>query len=261
MKIYMAEVKIQSGEFEKTTRFLVKAPNHSYAQSAAIYCESHDPDNLDWSENSVEDMGGEFAYSASVARLARQDVDVLLKYMTVLEVTLDELLTSGNYKEYCYVEPASKPQSLWEEALAQATKLLVESGPSNENFYGNFLFLKNYDSKEIPNCVILKNDSPFRLHTDTRNVLLEQIEYLAKGIESSMMYAIKDNHHSHNSNISNWINNNIGTDLIDTLNKGVKSDIWYDARNHNDTDAANVIDKVQSAMGEIALTLENAITK
>ena len=260
MNIYMAEVKIQSGEFEKTTRFLIKAPNHSYAQSAAIYCESHDPANLDWSENSVEDMGGEFAYSASVTKVPQQDVDVLLNYMSILSVTLDELLTSGNYKEYCYVEPASKPQSLWEEALAQATKLLVESGPSNENFYANFLFLKNYDSKEIPNCVILKNDSPFRLHTDTRNVLLEQIEYLAKGIESSMMYAMKDNHHSRKSNVSNWIKKNIGNDLIDTLNKGLESDIWYDAREHND-DAATVIDDVQCAMSEIALRLKKAITQ
>ena len=260
MNTFLTNVTIITGEHSKKSTFLVQANSFSLASDYAIYSESNDPGTLDWSENRVIDLGGEFAYHATVSKVKQCEVDVLKKHLVCVTARLGELLDSGNYKEHRYIEPCNVPQSMWETALAQATRLLIESGPSDSS-YSNYLYIKNYGGDEIPHCVQMITNPIFCVETGKRNVLLERIDYLAKIIESTMMYAIKDNHHSHNTNVSNWINNNIGTDLIDTLNKGIKSDIWYDAHDHNDTDAANVIDEVQSAMGEIALTLENAITK
>ncbi|BBM67884.1 hypothetical protein VA249_45300 (plasmid) [Vibrio alfacsensis] len=98
MKTYLVSVLIHCGEYEKTTRLLVKAESFSLAGDYAIYSESHDPESLDWSEDRVFDLGGEFAYSASVSKVKRSDVNVLLKYLPCMTADLDELNASGNYQ-------------------------------------------------------------------------------------------------------------------------------------------------------------------
>jgi hypothetical protein len=208
----------------------------------------------------VIDLFEQFAYSASVTKLAQNEIDIFLNHVPCVTVTLAELLASGNYKEHCYVEPCNQPQTQWEVALTQATKLLVESGPS-ENFYSTYLYIKNFDGDEIPSGVTVITNQLFRFGISQRSVLLEQIDYLAKGIESAMILAAQaDAENQANSLVSNWLTSNISRESLRVLEKGAKSDIWYDANHHNDMDAASLIEDVQNAMSEISHTLNNAIT-
>ena len=106
MNVYLAKLTIYCGEYEKTNIVLVQASSHSIASDYAIYIESHDPKNLDWSEDPVEDMFGEFAYRCSYTEtVCSSEVAVLSKHLPIFTADISELLQSGNYLKYLCRKP------------------------------------------------------------------------------------------------------------------------------------------------------------
>jgi hypothetical protein len=184
MNNYLVKIRINAGEYEKNTHQLVQANSFSLAMHYGIYAESHDPENLDWSENRVIDMGGEFAYHASAEKIKQADFEVMSKYLPVMRASLDELLASGNYKDHCYVEPVTQPRTLWECSLAQATKYLVSM--SSGNAYSEYLYIKNSDCREIPSGVNVFNENKASFLINSREELLNEIETVARVIESAL---------------------------------------------------------------------------
>lgn len=97
---YLVSLKIRTGEYEKSSKQLICAPNSSAAGDYAMYCESHDPDSLEWSSkhNCVADMGWQFAYSVISADLVNpSDLPALRKHFNVSRYDLSELQSCGNY--------------------------------------------------------------------------------------------------------------------------------------------------------------------
>ena len=100
MENYLVEITIHAGEYEKSTKTLIKSNSEVLAINYAIFSESHDPDNLDWSEPLVIDLHGEFAYRAKATLVPIEDINVLEKYIPSSEANEDDLLLSGNYSEH-----------------------------------------------------------------------------------------------------------------------------------------------------------------
>lgn len=184
MNTYFVKIFIQTGEYEKVAHTLIQANSFSIAIQYGIYAESHDPDNLDWSENRVIDMNGEFAYHANAQKVKREDVLVMSKYLPVMKASLDELLTSGNYKDHGYVQSANKPRTIWECCLAQATKYLVSLSAGNA--YSEYLYIKNSDCTGIPSGVNVFNENKASFLINSREELLNEIEKVARVIESAL---------------------------------------------------------------------------
>ncbi|MFA0356885.1 hypothetical protein AB4525_08200 [Vibrio breoganii] len=98
MSYFLVKVCIYTGEYEKSSTSFVKADNQKDAADTAIYGESHSPESLDWSNQVVEDMGGEFLYSIkSIIEVQPCDVDALERYLTLYYHDAEELASSGNY--------------------------------------------------------------------------------------------------------------------------------------------------------------------
>ncbi len=95
-------VKIRTGEYEKSTKMVITdAPSEQDAFDYAMYCESHNPEDLEWDEYTVADMGWEFAYSGNgTAIIPDEDLLVLKKYFYPHTFNQEELNGSGNYLEY-----------------------------------------------------------------------------------------------------------------------------------------------------------------
>ncbi|NGZ66566.1 hypothetical protein G6Z92_06150 [Vibrio aestuarianus subsp. cardii] len=184
MNTYLVKIYIQTGEYQKVTHNLIQANSFSAAIHYGIYAESHDPEKLDWSESRVVDMGGEFAYHASAEKIKQTDFEVMSKYLPVMVASLDELLTSGNYKDHCYVAPVNKPRTLWECCLAQATKYLVSM--ISGNAYSDYLYIKNSDCREIPHGLNMVKENKASFLINSREELLNEIEAVARVIESTL---------------------------------------------------------------------------
>lgn len=103
-KTFFVKVKIRAGEYEKNSSCLISAPNNSLASDYACYCESHNPTDLEWNQNGVMDLGGEFAYSASVSEIQREDANILKRYHNRFVVNYEDLHKSGNYPESVGIE-------------------------------------------------------------------------------------------------------------------------------------------------------------
>jgi hypothetical protein len=103
---YMAKLLIQAGEYEKTSQRIVKAKSKEIAADYAIYCESHTPDDLDWSESTVYDCFGEFGYKVNVEKIEPSDQEVLLKHLNFVTADMSELMASGNYLQHKIIDEA-----------------------------------------------------------------------------------------------------------------------------------------------------------
>ncbi len=102
MNNYLVKLKIRIGEYEKHTRCIVRADNMEDAGIYAMYCESHDPDNLEWAKDfsHVYDMCGEFAYSVDKCfGLTRDESICEAKYLPRYVYNDADLLNAGNYEQ------------------------------------------------------------------------------------------------------------------------------------------------------------------
>lgn len=98
MKTYYVELEILTGEYEKDNHWLIEANSESLAKDYALYCESHDPEELEWSGDEVVDMGGEFVYRVlRIKTVTPEDAISLQRYMTKHICDRNELIRSGNY--------------------------------------------------------------------------------------------------------------------------------------------------------------------
>lgn len=183
MNVYLVKLTIHCGEYEKTNQVLVRASSHSIAGNYAIYSESHDPANLDWSENRVVDMFGEFAYGASTVKVCSSDVAALSKYLRIFTADVSELLQSGNFQEHCYVKPLGAPRTLKEVCLANAAAMFVKGNQNGH--YANYLYLKNHNSNEIPQGMELRSDRGQLFLVTEKEQLLSLITEVAKELENS----------------------------------------------------------------------------
>lgn len=188
MKYYLATVTIHAGEYEKHSTHLIRANSFSLASDYAIFCESHMPETLDWSENQVVDMGGEFAYSASVQKVSKLDAETWLKYFRMHTASLSVLLESGNYKEHRYTEPKQVPLTSWECALAQATAYFLND---SDNHYADYLRIKHSESDELPNGLTVRGETKCNFLIFDREETLEEIEKLAHVIESAVLRSLE----------------------------------------------------------------------
>ena len=101
MNTYLIDLLIQCGEYEKTSKTLITAKDADQAQDYAIFLEAHDPDNLEWSYNYAEDIGGEFAYRYNgIEEVPPSDVEVLSKYMEHWQASYSDLKNAGNWLEF-----------------------------------------------------------------------------------------------------------------------------------------------------------------
>ncbi|ELA9367537.1 hypothetical protein QUN99_003427 [Vibrio parahaemolyticus] len=189
MSTYLVKVRIYAGEYEKTSLKLISADSFSLAIHYGIYAESNGPESLDWSENRVLDLGGEFAYYATAEKIQQADVGVMTKYMAVMTANVSDLLESGNYKDHCYVEPVEQPSTIWECSLAQATQYLVSISMSNA--YTEYLYIKNSESREIPQGVNMLKEHKASFLINSREELLNEIEKVARVIESALKTAFE----------------------------------------------------------------------
>lgn len=98
MLVYKVTLSIIIGEHEKASTTFVRAACFQLANDYAIYLESHDPKNLDWSEDKfVLDQNGEFAYQASAEKVKHNDISTLERYFPIYRCDETELNNSGNY--------------------------------------------------------------------------------------------------------------------------------------------------------------------
>lgn len=98
MATFLVELTVQTSGYEKSTQHLVEAGCKSLATDYALYCESHDPESLDWDDKRVVDMGYEFVYTVrSVTEVPAEHLDVLKHYMNVQHYCQLDLAKSGNY--------------------------------------------------------------------------------------------------------------------------------------------------------------------
>ncbi|WP_318433671.1 hypothetical protein [Photobacterium leiognathi] len=96
--LFKVTVQIIAGEHEKSTTTFVQASCLRLAVDYAIYLESHDPENLDWSEDKfVLEQNGEFAYQASAEKVKHNDIGTLERYFSIYRCDETELNNSGNY--------------------------------------------------------------------------------------------------------------------------------------------------------------------
>jgi len=70
MNNFLVKLTLHIGEYEKQSVLLVTAENADLAGQYALFCESHNPDNLEWDEHldQVTDMGGAMIYSIRSCR-------------------------------------------------------------------------------------------------------------------------------------------------------------------------------------------------
>lgn len=150
MNVYLVSVTIYAGEYQKKTDKLIIAKCHSVAAHYAIYCESHDPASLDWSENRVVDMGGEFAYSASTKKLNIEHANVLSEHLRSHRASLADLSNAGNYSEHCVVSGDDSMQPCIKDAcLAQATKSVLEESYTG-SFYDDYMLIAESSNLDVP---------------------------------------------------------------------------------------------------------------
>lgn len=188
MRHYLVTVEINAGEYEKHSTYLIRASSFDLASNYAIFCEAHMPEELDWSEDRVVDMHGEFAYRSNVQKVSLEDAVVWEKYFPVHTASLSELLKSGNFKEYRYVEPKQVPLNSWECSLAQATAYFLND---SENHYADYLRIKHSESNELPSGLTVRGDMRCNFLIFDREETLGEIEKLAKVIESAVMRSLE----------------------------------------------------------------------
>lgn len=99
MKTYLVDLTIICGEYEKTNKMLVQAKNKELAKCYGIYCEAHEPDDLEWQGNMVLDLGGEFGYKASADLVPESDIETLEKYLPLFVCDTEDLMLSGDFPE------------------------------------------------------------------------------------------------------------------------------------------------------------------
>jgi hypothetical protein len=84
--LFFVTVKIQAGEYEKSSDVLVYAPDEDAAYTRAMEGESHgslEDGTAEWEGDKLVDMGWEFAYTAgSIKLVEREDHEAILRYMT-----------------------------------------------------------------------------------------------------------------------------------------------------------------------------------
>ncbi|WP_422451924.1 hypothetical protein [Endozoicomonas sp. ALC066] len=101
MNHYIVTVRTRMGEITKTTDLLVRAEDEEAAGDFAVYCEAHDPENLDWAEGGAYDLGGEFHLSArNIRRVSKYDFDILERYLVSLNHYAPYIEESGNYLKW-----------------------------------------------------------------------------------------------------------------------------------------------------------------
>lgn len=83
MKRYFIELKIQAGEYEKSTSKVVNADTEEEAKHNALLGECHyDEKDLFWDDRGVYDCGGEFHYSVQFCEeIPEKDWETLSIYM------------------------------------------------------------------------------------------------------------------------------------------------------------------------------------
>ncbi|MGE4843326.1 MULTISPECIES: hypothetical protein [Buttiauxella] len=80
MHHFMVVLKIQAGEYIKSTQSLIAADDEASAVRIAIEGEAHG--DLDWDDNGAYDLGGEFHYSMKrVKRVLPEHLDILHAYI------------------------------------------------------------------------------------------------------------------------------------------------------------------------------------
>lgn len=80
MANYLIKLKLTIGEYEKTSKHLVEAPDMAAAEKQAIENEAHG--DLDWDDCGAYDMGGEMYYGVlSGTLVADEDVAALRRYL------------------------------------------------------------------------------------------------------------------------------------------------------------------------------------
>jgi hypothetical protein len=98
MKTFLVSLKIQAGEYEKSSSCLVSANTEALAVDYAIYLEAHDPDTLDWDDNGASDLGWEFYYTGSGTKeVPAEEAQILAKYFTLHECDRAQLTAAGNW--------------------------------------------------------------------------------------------------------------------------------------------------------------------
>jgi hypothetical protein len=81
MKSYLVKLQLQIGEYEKSSTTVVDADNENDAGVMAQVLECHG--NEHWENETVYDLGGEFAYRVrSVTELTPTDAKILKKHIS-----------------------------------------------------------------------------------------------------------------------------------------------------------------------------------
>jgi len=93
MNPYLVTLKLQIGEYEKVSISVVDADNDHDAGVMAQVLECHG--NEHWENETVYDLGGEFAYRVrSVTELTPPDADILKKHLSHYRYNADEVANS-----------------------------------------------------------------------------------------------------------------------------------------------------------------------
>ncbi|WP_390241888.1 hypothetical protein [Vibrio sp. R78045] len=185
MNTYLAKVKVKFGQQEKTIHLLVQASLSTIARDYAIYAEASMEKTLDWSGDSVDDIGGEVSYNATVNKINCNEVSVLKKHLPCVTADETHLVESGNYKQHA----ATEPTTIWETALTESTRLVLNK-PIDGNYYTTYLYINESNSVEVPSGVSFSFDESLKFGFSSRSALLGHINYIAKGIESGMIKAL-----------------------------------------------------------------------
>ena len=109
-KTYAVTIEITAGEYAKYNTILIHAPNEEKAWHYACYCESHNPDRLDWeNDRGCAEPDWSFFYHAySEEEVSATDITILRKHLSYATFNEKELDQSGNYKE----QMTKTPQTL-----------------------------------------------------------------------------------------------------------------------------------------------------
>lgn len=100
-KVFLVEITIFSGEYEKHNRYLIKAETEEKADLYALYLECHS-ENPVYKDGMLEDLSGEFIYEpCKTIEVNLGDVEIVSKYLTLHEYNQEFIDSYGDWEHEC----------------------------------------------------------------------------------------------------------------------------------------------------------------